>query len=453
MKIRVKLNLQFSMIIAAITILVFVAIYFILEHNTNSEFNERLKNRALLRATLHIENDYTDKKLFETFEQKYLSKLDGELYEIYDTRKPKSYPQKNKILNITNDHINTIIKNRNYNFSVGERQYVGIYYGNRGESFIVIVSAINHLGKDQLRANVLLLIVLFFGIVIISYVIGYFFSRNTLEPIVEITKNVNEISARNLDQRLKENINNDELSDLINTFNKLLQRLDNSFQLQRTFVSNASHELRTPLTHIIGELELALTKERDSDYQIQLIEKTLASSQQMKTLVNDLLMFAQTNIYEENNFQEELRLDELVFDVIGEVQKNKPTADISMYFDIPPDDSDKLQIKGNKNLLQVAFINLIENAIKYSDNKKVECRLDFDGKKLTFSVKDNGIGISKEDLTQIFQPFYRSSKALHKDGHGIGLALVDKIIKAHKAEIRVESELKQGTKFTVEFIV
>ncbi len=116
-----------------------------------------------------------------------------------------------------------------------------------------------------------------------------------------------------------------------------------------------------------------------------------------------------------------------------------------------PEDIDECIIAGNKGLLSIALKNLIDNGLKYSTNKRLDCTLVCKDYFISFVIKDYGVGIPQEELNQIFQPFYRSKLTMTKEGHGIGLALVDKIIKAHSGEITVSSELGQGSEFTLTF--
>jgi signal transduction histidine kinase len=400
---------------------------------------------------LYIENDASDKKIFDNFESKFLSKLSGERHEIIDIRRGKINEQKLRQLGLTREHFNKIKNEREFYTKINEKEYLGIYYTQKGENFVVIVSAVNQFGNEQLSNVLVSLVILYLVLLLIVVLIGIQFSKSALDPISNINNTVNKITATNLDQRLEYPANKDELWALSNTFNNLLKRLEDAFMMQRTFVSNASHELRTPLTHLIGQIEVTLQKERSNAELEQILKQTLNSSREMNNLVSDLLLFAKTNIYEESNFKEIIRADELLFDVVGEYLAINKSAQINIDLLNLPEDIDECIIAGNKGLLSIALKNLIDNGLKYSTNKRLDCTLVCKDYFISFVIKDYGVGIPQEELNQIFQPFYRSKLTMTKEGHGIGLALVDKIIKAHSGEITVSSELGQGSEFTLTF--
>ncbi|MCX6148523.1 MAG: HAMP domain-containing sensor histidine kinase [Candidatus Kapabacteria bacterium] len=452
MKIRSRLTLQFTGIFSVILLLLLFSIYFLTQQMIRQEFSERLRSRALLRASLHLENQEIDQELFDGFVKKYISVLKDEKFEIYILKKNKSFEEKNKKLKVDNEILRKIIKEKDYYFVINHREYIGLFYDNRGESFLIIVSAVNDFGEKQLSKTGDLLIITFFVLLIIISILGIIFSKRALLPITILTIKANEISASNLHERLLEVESKDEIAELAITINKLLSRLEDSFELQKSFVSNASHELRTPLTSIIGNLEVILSREDRSkqDYE-KVLQDSLQSSRQMKDLLNELLMFAQSSIYKESNFQEDIRLDEMLFDASDDLKLKYPDADIQIDFINLPDDAEKLNIKGNKHLLLIVFLNLIDNAIKYSDNKPIKCSLEYTLRGIEIKFIDKGIGIDKNEVSKIFQPFYRAENAREKQGQGIGLALIDKILQAHKAKIKVQSELEIGSTFTVYF--
>lgn len=452
MKIRSRLTLQFTGIFSVILLALLFVIYFLTQQMVRQEFSERLRSRALLRASLHLENQEIDQELFDSFVKKYLSVLKDEKYEIYILKKNKAFPEKNKRLNINNDILRKIIKDKEYYFIINNREYIGLFYDNRGESFLIVVTAVNDFGEKQLSNTVDILISIFIILVILVTIFGTLFSKRALIPIAVLTSKANSISASNLHERLTEVESQDEIAELAITINKLLSRLEESFDLQKAFVSNASHELRTPLTSIIGSLEVVLSRtDRTKQEYEDVLNSILSGSREMKDLLNELLMFAQSSIYKESNFKEEIRLDEMLFDASEDLKLKYHNAEIQIEFINLPDDADLLNVKGNRQLLLVVFLNLMDNALKYSNIKPIKCSLNFNLSGIEIKFVDQGIGIEKEELSKIFQPFYRAENGREKQGQGIGLALLDKILQAHKAKIKVESVIGIGSTFTLYF--
>ena len=241
--------------------------------------------------------------------------------------------------------------------------------------------------------------------------------------------------------------NKDEINEMAETFNGMLDRIENAFISQRNFVSNASHELKTPLTSIIGELQVFLSRNRTSDEYKEALQSVLNDAQQMNELISGLLNLAYINSGNAIE-KEELRIDELLIDIVEDLHREDGGLPVLLALDSLPEDPAMLIVKGNRALLTIAFQNLIRNGLKFSDNKPVTIRLYCIDENLVVTFTDLGIGIERENITNIFQPFYRTSKAREYKGQGIGLALVDKIRAIHHAFIHVESTPGKGTVFT-----
>lgn len=261
---------------------------------------------------------------------------------------------------------------------------------------------------------------------------------------------VKSISSRNLHLRLNVEDNGDEINDLANTFNNMLDRLETAFETQNNFVSNASHELSTPLTAIIGEAELALNKERAADKYIYSLENILKEAGRLEHITKSLLHLAQTGFDGKKQQWEQIRTDELLFTVKHTVDKLHPGNQVEIDYSLFPEEEEKLQIPGNFQLLELAITNIIMNAVKYSDNASVSVALAATEKKNIIIVKDQGIGIPPEDLPYIFSPFFRASNTAKFKGYGIGLPLAMNIIRMHKGNIVVNSEVNHGTEIRVE---
>jgi signal transduction histidine kinase len=260
---------------------------------------------------------------------------------------------------------------------------------------------------------------------------------------------VNEISENSLNNRLNQGNGADELAMLAKTFNSMLERIERAFIIQKGFVSYASHELRTPLTAILGQIEVALNVNRSTDeYKLILIsinEEIL----KLKKLTNGILRLFQLQSSGIKIKLTPTRIDEILFAAVSQV-KNERQADIEVEFGSEPTDVNELLINGNEDLLLLTLVNVIENGIKFSDNKPVKVILSSYSEKLTLEIQDQGIGVANAELTKIFQPFYRSQDSSSIHGYGIGLALVKQILELHKADYALKST-QSHTTFTISF--
>lgn len=281
------------------------------------------------------------------------------------------------------------------------------------------------------------------------FVIGYFMARSALKPVSHIVRQVEQITASDLSKRVDIKEAKDEIGELAKTFNQTLESLEQSFDSQRMFVNHISHELRTPMAALIAELELSLRKERTGDQYRQVIVSALNDARKIEKLSVGLLDLAKASYHIEQVAISNVRLDEVLLDALNIVSKANPTYRVDMTFDQTSDDDQLVTVKGNEYLLRTAFVNLIENNCKFSDNKTSKVSISFSDHRSIISFTDSGIGIPPEDIGRLFTPFYRGRNRFYCPGNGIGLALVERIITLHKGEITVASQLEKGTCFTI----
>jgi signal transduction histidine kinase len=306
-------------------------------------------------------------------------------------------------------------------------------------------------GFDMLRIlNVKLLIIWIISFAIL-FIIGYFMARNALNPVSKIVKQVEKITASSLSQRVETANPKDEIGELAATFNDTLDRLEESFDSQKMFVSNVSHELRTPLAALIAELELSLRRERSNEDYKEIVENALVDARKIEKLSNGLMDLAKANYHTDQIKMTTVRLDEILLDASTIVMQACGEHSVNLIFDENSDDDRIATILGNEYLLRTAFVNLIENNCKFSQNHTSTVQILFSDKTISVRFSDTGIGMSPEDLAQIFKPFYRGKNRRFSTGNGIGMALVERIVKLHNGTISIHSREGAGTVFTLVF--
>lgn len=281
---------------------------------------------------------------------------------------------------------------------------------------------------------------------LLSIAVGSYMSHESFKPISNMRKAVDAISAPNLHERIRVPDTGDELTDLGNTFNSLLDRMEAAYQRQSKFVSDASHELRTPLTVIKGYVDL-LGRWGKKDPQI-LDESILAikdETQNMTNLVENLLFIAKGENRKLNIVPERFNLLDLVEDVCTETLMNIPDKKIEFggeSFDIVADR------KMMKQLLRV----FIENSVKFTGpGGIIRTTLSRNGSDGIIKIWDNGDGIAPKDINRVFERFFVADKARTKDksGSGLGLSIAQWIIDVHGGTVALESQLGEYTEFTV----
>jgi len=296
--------------------------------------------------------------------------------------------------------------------------------------------------------NKILLLSLVLG-VCLTALVSYLFTGQLLRPLTQIIREVQDISSYDLSHRLRAGAGQDELSQLANTFNELLERLQESFAIQRRFISNASHELSTPLTSVSSQVEVALQKERNADEYKQVLSSVREDVQQMRQLTKSLLEIAKTGSQGGIELNE-VRVDEVLLKVMADVKKLSPEYKVELNFGEFPEDEKDFVVFGNNELLYIAIKNIVENGCKYSTDKRSVVDLSFSAHKVYVYVVNHGDVIAAEEIQQIFQPFYRGTGTGNSKGFGLGLALAQRIIALHKGFIRVRSDTDSGTNFTIE---
>ena len=274
---------------------------------------------------------------------------------------------------------------------------------------------------------------------------GWFLADRALRPIDDITKTAGEISKGDIKQRLKKPRTKDEVGRLVITFNEMLDKLASFIKKERQFTSDVSHELRTPLAVISAEAEQLLSCLPKKSEQTDSLKKILKESKKMSYIVSQLLMLYRS---EEGKYElnfEALDLNVIVEEIVNEYKDI--AADKEMNIDFIPEA--QINIKADQTLITRLLVNLIDNAIRYSNKKgKITVSLLKENDFAVIKVSDNGRGISEEDLPCIFDRFYQADKSRGTEGSGLGLSIVKWIVEAHSGNIEVKSKLLQGSTFT-----
>jgi signal transduction histidine kinase len=451
MNIKKKLATKFALIVASILLLSSLLVYISSARYRQSEFNSRLKDKALNLAKLLIDVDEVDNTLLKIINQNTIS-LPGEEVVIYNYRNEELYDSNEATgAPVPVELLDQIRLEKELYYSEGEKEVIGILYPGKYNRYVVIASATDTYGLSKLQNLGYVLVLVFLISVGITIVAGWFFASQALQPIAEVVNEVNNISARNLHARLQEGNRKDEIANLAITFNRMLARLEVAFTLQRSFVANASHELRTPLTAVTSQIEVALLKKREAEAYESVLQSVLEDINSLSKLYNGLLELAQIDLEKDKITVSSLRLDELLLGSIEELTEAKRDYHINFEYDLLTEDEEKLSLLGSEALLKSAMINLMDNACKFSDGRPATVRLGEELEYLKITVADSGIGIAAEELSRIREPFYRAGNSARIKGHGLGLSLTDKIIKWHEGILQIESALHVGTTVTVLF--
>jgi signal transduction histidine kinase len=455
MPVKMRITLLFTLLVWGILTLVCASVYYFSYSNRIKDIQTRLANRAITTGRLLGQGGVFDQALIRKIDASTSVAMKDKVVEAYDGFDKRIYWYSDASADTIRTDRAVIDRARAEKspiyFKQGAKDAIAFYYQDENASFVIIAGAYDEAGNEKLRHLRLVLTLSFVGGIFISVVGGYLFSISLLRPLRRISDEVNEISARNLARRIRSARTNakDEWFYLSDTLNQLLNRLQESFEIQGRFIANASHELSTPLTSISSQLEVSLQRMRSVEEYRQVIQSVYQDTQQLNKLTQTLLEFARASGTAAGLEIDLIRIDEILLRLPGEISKTSDLSTVTLDFDRLPEAEEALLVFGNEELLFTAIKNIVSNACKYSEDHHATVRLSVQGKEIHINIEDRGRGIGEEEWENIFQPFYRMEEGHSIPGFGLGLSLARRIIQLHKGWITVDSAVGRGSVFYV----
>lgn len=425
-------------------IFIFFCVYFLVKFNSFSEknFEENLKESTT--------NFVTILNFDQMNQMDYGAIIPNQSIVIYNDSNNICFEKGEVNKAISHSIFEKLSVKDTFQITSTDTSYLAFNYVSNNKTFKVIAFSINternsfiHYLKGDLLS---FLIFVIFILILLVRLIAY----QTFIPINKIIMKIGKVSESNLNERVFIGNGEGEIANLAIVFNQMLDKLENAFKLQKTFVSNASHEFRTPLTVIKGQIEVLFLKPRDTTYYIESVASILDDINNQIALINGLSNLADANANFPNIRAKEISVLELLDECVTELYRNKKYI-VVLNIDLLQEDEDTLLIKGDHALLKSAIMNVMDNACKFNSRPTCKVNLACRNEYMSITVRDQGLGISKDDLPRIFDSFYRSNNSRHIQGHGIGLSLVKKIIDFYGGEINATSELGKGTKMIIYF--
>lgn len=450
MKIRTRLSLLYLALTAAVLLGFAFIIYISAKNDREEEFYTRLEREAVTKANLYFDAKVDAKTLQDIYKNNRLTINEVEVAIFSEDLKLLYHDSKE--IDAVKETRAMLVKIRDkghINFTQNGWQVTGILHAYKGKNYIITAIAYDKYGYKKLDSLFKTSVLVFFITLPLLYFLALYFSRKALEPITDITEKANLISGSNLHLRLDVTEGKDELNTLSQTFNTMLTRLENSFDSQKQFISNISHEIRTPLAAIITELELADRNDKTVDEYRGAVKNALKDASRLVKLSNSLLDLAKASYDPSEISMKPVRADELLLDALHIVQVANKGYEAEINFDGFSDSDSQVTVNGNEYLLRVAFMNIIENACKFSTNKRCRITISFNENTLIITFSDNGIGIEQTDIDNLFTPFYRGKNKKFAEGNGIGLSLTRRIVILHNGTISVTSVVGKGSEFVI----
>lgn len=450
MKLPLKINLLFTAIVTSILLLMAFIIYNVSSRNITSDFRRRILLRATRTASMFnlLQNDSLN--VMKSIDASMSPNLVNRSINIFvNSRQVYEHHDDSAYILKPNPEWLENVKLEGHGFYSDKNRVVCVYSDTtNNKNHVVVVAAENIAGKEFL-GNLERIYLLFLpAAMLFTLAAGYIFSRRIIKPIKETIHDVQLITSQNLSHRLFVGNRKDELAQLNNTFNHLLDRLEEAFAIQRRFISNASHELSTPLTSVSSQIEVALMQNRTDEEYRNVLRSVLEDVKELHQLTKTLLEIAKAGTHGAISL-DKIRIDEVLIRAHTEVMKQNPGFIVALEFADLPEYEAECQVFGNSHLLQSAFKNIMENGCKYSPDLSVLVQLSFQKDKAGLLFLNKGDIIPEDEISRLLEPFYRGANAEGKQGVGLGLTLTRRIIGLHKGTMSIHSDIDKGTIVTI----
>lgn len=311
---------------------------------------------------------------------------------------------------------------------------IGVYLENDSKNYYAISKAYDFFGHSKKDFLQKVLIGIFVAIVIIVLLISLYLSNIISKPISELTEKIEDYDLSNENNNpLKIKTTTSELQNLSEKFNELTKRTNDAFLFQKHSIQHISHELKTPIAVLVSELEKLQKEDNINQLKSDILQQT-QKAKSLGNIINILLQISKIEAGQEIS-KNSIRIDELIFDSISEVNSLHPEFNFEVNFITNNFDENILTIEANEPLIKQAFLNLLINAVQYSDNQKAKVTLDCSDNSLKIFISNSGKTVSDEEQKFLFSHFFRGKNSQNKQGFGLGLVLSERIFSIHMAKI------------------
>jgi signal transduction histidine kinase len=436
MNFKIRSAVLFTSLVAIILLASYITIYILYADFKKDEFYLRLEQKALTTYKLLTEVKEIDADMLQVIDKNTINALYDEKVLIFNEQHKLIYSSIDDRAITYSEALLTEVQQKGIiRYSESEIEVVGMSVTDKGVKGIVLASANDEFGKQKLQNLFYILLFSYIAALSITALLSYFYVRQSFAPIDVLNKQITRIQQNRLNERVPEREGEDELNQLAVNFNKMLERIESAFKVQRSFIQHASHELRTPLANLIASCEAALNKELTVAEYRALVQSLSEEHRNLVELTNALLLLSK---YESQADDQELplvRADEILFSTMEEVQQLYPEYIVHFSFDGSLLNEADVTVKGNDVLLKTAMGNLLRNACKYSDNEQVNIRLNVLETVIRIEFSNAGNTIENDEIEFMMEPFFRAANAIHQKGHGLGLSIANRIVELHKGRL------------------
>ncbi|SHH67728.1 sensor histidine kinase [Flavobacterium defluvii] len=436
MTLKNRISLLVSLLFTILFGLASTVIFVLYSNFRKEEFRDRLEIKALSNIKLLVNVKEVDDQLLKMIDQNSINKLYDEKTLVFDSHYKLIYSSIDDAkINWSVEDLKYLKKHKTFFKQQGDYEVYGVFYDTKDKDFYALISATDDYGKRKLLFLRYTLIVSYILFTCICWVLTSFMVRKAMNPLGLFHQKIKNINENNLDTRIESKSNKDEIDLIASEFNFMMDRIEISYQKQKEFTAHASHELRTPLSRITAQIENTISDPATSVKGKTFLTTILSDVNHLTELISSLLILSKIDNNRNNEDNEIQRMDEILFSAIENLKKSFP--EFSILFEIEESDNldTALEIRGNKNLLEIALINVLKNACVYSDNKQALVKISTQENHLVISVLNSGKTLSESEQKNLFQPFMRGKNSKGTSGFGLGLRIVNRILTLHKANI------------------
>lgn len=464
--LRFKLIVWYILILALVIGISDLFLYRIFEKSLIDTIDNTLYTAAeeVQHATLLSPSTRWQKNVENVEKAFIVNRVFINLYRITGVERSIKLVAKSRILlkSISSEYIQNFLDLQNSSnplcLSINEKSHamhpfrIILFPVEKNNTLTHIIQVGTSLKKVFSTMNQFRLILLIFAPVIlfITSLGGTLILSKALRPVKNAVRTARAITTEDLSLRIDTRGRKDEIGDLIQTFNDMIARLEKSVEQIKHFSTEVSHELKTPLTIIRGEIEITLRKERKKAEYKKILKSVFDEALKLQKMVNSLLFLSHIITQEEQYTFGKIPLDEITLKAFEQSENLARQKNIKLTINR----IDPVSIFGEETLLDRMVMNILENSIKYSRERgKVELSLENRKNQAVLTIRDNGIGIPRKDISHVFDRFFTAEKPDQKKqgGLGLGLAIVRRIADMHRAVIKLQSTVSRGTTFRIFF--
>ncbi|MFM1913587.1 MAG: hypothetical protein RIR51_1430 [Bacteroidota bacterium] len=425
MSIKSKVAFGISIISSILITILCLIIFYEFSTFRRNEFKQRLKNRAQTTYQILTKVKEVDTGILREIQLNTVNQLSDESIQIYDENFKLIYkknPSNQNFIHQIEKEVRD--SDKEYFRKIGDRDMAVFVFNENG--YRILVSAIDTGGNKYLQFLILVLIISYPVILILIWIFTFSFIKIQIKPLEDFIKKIKEIGENSLKSRISiDNKIPKEIHSLVLEFNDLLSRIDLAYENQNQFAAMASHELRTPLSRLSFKIQNQIQEDKDLNHQ-SLLKNLLSEVNQMAEILQTLISLALLD-NKKIQLNDRVYLEELLDKIIQKYQMKHPGFEFSLNIEVEDPNFNNIGILSSENLLEIAFGNLIQNAIKYSEEPKlsIQFKPNSQGFELLFSNKGTPIPIERND--EIFSPFTRFNFDNSQTGSGLGLTLAKRI--------------------------